>query len=598
MTIVQVTRIFAVGLAVVLTATGLWAAGAEEESGAAAEKEYVTDPSTGKQVVKPEYGGTLTTVMNKRPETHGDSWVSHANGLVSGLVTDKLGQADWATDRSVLAFTTYFPANVVTGHLAESWENPDPLTYIYKLHDNVFFHDKPPVNGRQLTADDMAWNYERLFGIGRFAGQEPAPHTWGTKAIPVESVTATDELTFVIKLSQPFADTGRQLFDECHVRAFAPETFDTLDDPNKLIGTGPFTMVEADLGSSITYDRNPNYWKDDEKYPGNRLPYYDRIVVLTMGDEATRLAALRSGQVDFIGESGVARIASIASVVDLQKSNPGMQAWSIAFRNETSLSMKLTEAGPLQDIRVRHALQMAIDNETVRDNYFSGFGEWKPMGPIGPAWAGYHNAFDTWPDEISQYWVYDPEGAERLLDEAGYPRGADGVRFRTSLWVNAQRANVGYHELQVGYWKEIGVEVELTALDDATLGGKLNSGDWDGMVANWWSGADYGNLDSSLGSYRTGASFANGAFSFPEFDPRYAEYQAMTDPDAARRLAKELDMYVIEQHPYIWGVRVGSFNVAQPWVVGLNGEMQIGNCGWEGPLLRSWFDSQLKAELN
>ena len=166
------------------------------------------------------------------------------------------------------------------------------------------------MNGRQLTADDMAWNYERLFGIGRFAGQEPAPHTWGTKSIPVESVTATDELTFVIKLSRPYADTYRQLFDDCHVRAFAPETFDTLDDPNKLIGTGPFTMVEADLGSSITYDRNPNYWKDDEKYPGNRLPYVDRIVALTMGDEATRLAALRSGQVDFIGESGVARIAS------------------------------------------------------------------------------------------------------------------------------------------------------------------------------------------------------------------------------------------------------------------------------------------------
>ena len=128
-------------MVLVLTATGLWAAPAGEEPGAAAEKEYVTDPSTGKQVAKPEYGGTLTTVMNKRPETHGDSWVSHAHGLISGYVMDKLGQADWAIDRSVLAFTTYFPESVVTGHLAESWENPDPLTYIYKLRDNVFFHD-------------------------------------------------------------------------------------------------------------------------------------------------------------------------------------------------------------------------------------------------------------------------------------------------------------------------------------------------------------------------------------------------------------------------------------------------------------------------
>ena len=388
MSITQVTRICAVAVVLVLTATGLWAAPAGEESSAAAEKEYVTDPSTGKQLVKPEYGGTLTTVMNKRPETHGDSWVSHANGLVSGLVTDKLGQADWATDRSTLAFTTYFPANVVTGHLAESWENPDPLTYIYKLRDNVFFHDKPPVNGRQLTADDMAANYERLFGIGRFAGQEPAPHTWGTKAIPVESVTATDNLTFVIKLSQPFADTGRQLFDDCHVRAFAPETFDTLDDPNKLIGTGPFTMVEADLGSSITYDRNPNYWKDDEKYPGNRLPYYDRIVVLTMGDEATRLAALRSGQVDFVGESGVARIASVASVVDLQESNPGMQAWSIAFRNETSLSMKLTEEGPSKTSGcATHCRWRSTTRPsgTITFRASESGSQWGPSGQRGPA---------------------------------------------------------------------------------------------------------------------------------------------------------------------------------------------------------------------
>ena len=585
-------------LAFALVATVTFASGDSDDGAAmAAEKEYVTDPSTGKQVVKPEYGGTFRAVMNNLSLTHGDSWVSHGNGLISGLVTDKLGQADWATDRSILAFTTYFPASVVTGHLAESWENPDPLTYIYKLRDNVFFHDKPPVNGRQLTADDMAANYERLFGIGRFAGQEPAPHTWGTKSIPIESVTATDELTFEIKLSQPYADTYRSLFDECHVRAFAPETFDTLDDPNKLIGTGPFTMVEADLGSSITYDRNPNYWKDDEKFPGNRLPYVDRIVVLTMGDEATRLAALRSGQVDFVGEAGVARIASITSVLDLQKSNPGMQAWPIAFRNETSLVMKIPNEGPLSDVRVRHALQMAIDNETIRDNYFSGFGEWKPMGPIGPAWAGYHNAFDTWPEEIKQNWVYDPEGAERLLDEAGYPRGADGVRFRTSMWVNAQRANVGYHELQVGYWKEIGVEVELNVLDGATLTGKLNSGDWDGMAASWWSGADYGNLTSSLGSYRSGASFANGAYDNLGFDTKWMELEA-TSGDEYRRLAKELDLWVIEQHPYIWGVRVGSFNVAQPWIVGHNGEMQIGNCGWEGTYNRLWIDSQLKAELN
>ena len=567
-------------------------------SAVAAEKEMVKDPSTGMMVLKPQHGGTLTAVLLTRPYDHGDSWVTHGAGLVSGPVTDKIGQADWALDRSLNNFTTYWPKSAVTGHLAESWENPDPLTYIYKLRDNVFFHDKPPVNGRQLTADDLAANYDRLQGIGRFAGQDPAVHTWGTRSVPMESATATDKLTLVIKLSKPHPDTHRQLFDDCHIRAFPPETFDTLDDANELIGTGPFMMDEFVSATSITYDRNPNYWKDDEKFPGNRLPYVDKLVLLQMSDQATIIAALRSGQVDITGEMGVARIQSIASALELQKTNPGMQLFPIAFRNETTSGIKISAGGPLSDVRVRRALQMALDNETIRDTYFYGFGEWKAQGPIGPLWVGYHNAFDTWPEELQGYYSYDQEGAERLLDEADYPRGADGVRFRTSMWQNAARSDIGYHELQVGYWKKIGVEVELNVLDNATLLGKMNSGDWEGMTGWWNAGADYSQLDSGIGSYRSDGPVW-GAYNDSVFDTKWQEVvAASSDENEYRRLAKKLDLYVLEQHFYIWGVKVPTFNVAQPWIVGYNGEMGIGNCGWEGPYNRLWIDSELKDELN
>ena len=307
------------------------------------------------------------------------------------------------------------------------------MTYIYKIRDNVFFHDKPPVSGRQFTADDMAANYERQFGIGRFADQEPAAFSWGTKLIPMESVTATDKLTLVIKLSRPYEDTHRQLFDECQVWAYPPETFDMIDDANNVIGTGPFIMDEFVSGTSVTLDRNPNYWKDDEKFPGNRLPYVDKLVLLMMGEETTRIAALRSGQVDITGSLGVAGIKSISTVADLKERNPELQIWPIVFRSETSLAMR-QDRPPLNDVRVRHALQMAIDLETINDNYFSGLGEWQPMGPLGPSWVGYNNPFDTWPEELKKFWSsYDPAGAERLLDKAGYPRGADGVRFKTEI---------------------------------------------------------------------------------------------------------------------------------------------------------------------
>jgi len=357
------------------------------------------------------------------------------------------------------------------------------------------------VNGRQLTADDMAWNYERLHGIGRFAGEEPAPQPWGTRSILIESVTATDELTFEIKHSRPWADTHRALFDDCHIRAFAPETLDTLDDPNKLIGSGPFTMVEADLGSSITYDRNPNYWKDDEKFPGNRLPDVDRIVVLTMGDEATRLAALRLGQVDVVGEFGVARIASIQSVLDLQESNPGMQAWSIAFRNETASAIKIPSDGPsaTSGCATHCRWRSTTRRSETRTSMASESGsQWDPSGQRGPAIT---TPSIPGPKRSSSTGSTTRTAPMRLLDEAGYPRGADGVRFRTSMWLHAQRADIGYHELQVGYWMEIGVEVELNALGGAALNGKLNSPDWEGMTWGWSAGADYGRLESSLGSY-------------------------------------------------------------------------------------------------
>jgi ABC-type transport system substrate-binding protein len=353
-------------------------------------------------------------------------------------------------------------------------------------------------------------------------------------------------------------------------------------------------MDEFVSGISVTFDRNPNYWKDDEKFPGNRLPYVDRLVMLVMGDQATRLAALRSAQVDLSGWNGGAQITSISSVLELQKTNPDMQFFPIAFRSEVSSPMNICAGGPLSDVRVRHALQMAIDLETLNDNYFSGFGEWQPMGPIGPTWVGYHNAFDTWPEELKKFYSYDPEGAERLLDEAGYPRAADGVRFRTSILTNGDRSDLGFMELVAGYWKEIGVEADIEAPANATYVARKNE-DWEGLSDLWSVGADYPDLFPIEG-LRVGPGGRGGVVD-PKFHAMWDEVEAAIG-DEQQRLAKALDMYAIEQHLYLWGVRVLSFDVGQPWIAGLNGEQQLGACGATQLYSRMWIDSQLKAELN
>ena len=116
---------------------------------------------------------------------------------------------------------------------------------------------------------------------------------------------------------------------------------------------------------------------------------------------------------------------------------------------------------------------MAIDLETINNTYFGGFAKWEPMGHIGYAFPGWYTPFEEWPEEVKQYYRYDPEGAEKLLDEAGYPRGADGVRFKVTHDHRYPNYDLGYAEIAAGYWAEIGVEVTIQILLTRLLGSVL-----------------------------------------------------------------------------------------------------------------------------
>ena len=138
------------------------------------------------------------------------------------------------------------------------------------------------------------------------------------------------------------------------------------------------------------------------------------------------------------------------------------------------------------------------------------------------------------------------------------------------------------------------MEAEIKALDNAAFVGRHGAGDFEGMIDRWQAGSDQ-DLANILGGLRAGPG-DNGGVVDPKFHAMWDEVAAASG-DEQRRLAKELDMYAIEQHMYLWGPRVPKFNIAQPWIAGYNGEMQVGNCGQTVPYSRMWIDSQLKAEL-
>ena len=582
----------------VLIATGLGASPAgEEEPAAAMEKEMVRDPATGKMVSAPEYGGTLTYANGGGTPANADTHFLHVQAMVTSATTEKLGIMDWAIDRDVFSFrNTYIPLSVYRPHLAESWDTPDPLTIIFNIRKGVNWQDKAPMNGREFTADDVVFNFHRLLGLGEFAEAGPSPFTYQRPA--AESVTATDRYTVVIKLPEPSSAALGQYLGIGLTYMNAPEVIQEhgdVKDWRNLVGTGPYLLTDWTEGSSFTFQKNPDYWKDDEKYPGNRLPYIDEIQGLIILEEATYLAGLRTGKIDFLGfPVGVSDIASVEVLDSLQKSNPEivLQAWW--DRSENSYAIDASKP-PFDDVRVRRAMQMAIDLEGIDRSVYQGTSAWQPQGIIGEGVSGYFTPFEEWQEAVKSGYRYDPAGAEALLDEAGYPRGADGTRFKTVL-NHLYRFPLGFSELAATYWADIGVDVEINVLDEAGASPARRDRTWEGLIYH-----TMGNNTEPLGFVRQMVHSSSHedlhGIRYPELDALLDAAQATDSEEERQRLVKEVDMYTMENHWWIWGPKAGKYMSHQPWVVGFNGETWLGFMDRLTILARLWIDSELKAEM-
>ena len=431
--------------------------------------EMVKDPSTGKMVTAPEYGGTLTLPYNQKDLAPIDPFYDGGRPAwwISG-VNDKLAHmGNWAIDRDEFGFNSgFFPLDVMTGNLVESWETPDPLTIVFHIRKGVHWQDKPPMNGRALTAQDVEFTFRRIKGWGKEG--EPLQQ-FDIFRMPVESITATDKWTVVVKMEEPSLEAVPSFASGTMAFILPPEVIEQHGDYRdwrNVVGTGPFMLTDVVEGVSMTRTKNPDYWGHDEKYPENRLPYVDEVRSLFMGDEATLLAALRSGQIDMLHYYGGTTIGSMDTVRSLQRTNPELQLGQIWVANVSAAAMNIRKP-PFDDIRVRQAMQMALDLETINETYYGGFANTTPKGVMGHELTGFYVPFEEWPEELKKTYRYDPEGAEALLDAAGYPRGADGVRFKTS-YVLRNVFDIGIIEVLAGYWDAIGVKVEITPVDTPT----------------------------------------------------------------------------------------------------------------------------------
>ena len=593
-----VKKCVAILIGLALTATGLWAGGAEEEPAAAADKKYVTDPSTGKVVVAPQYGGTITFARGDEPA--GPDVVIHgpwAQAYVSGVL-EKLARGDWAIDREEFDFKSHYtPLSALTGQLAESWSQPDPLTYIVTLRQGVHWHDKPPMNGRELTADDVVYNVHRITGTGSGFTEL---NEWATdwKGVQLESIQATDKWTVVFKLKELNLGALAAIVDEGRVGwIYPPEVVrehGDVTDWRNLVGTGPLMLTDWTEGSSITWEKNPDYWGYDEKYPQNRLPYIDQLTGLIMPEEATRLAALRTGRVDYIGPIGASTMRTLDKVESLQRTNPEIVIDPLISRSNNGLGMNV-QLPPFDDIRVRKALQMAINLEEIGSAYYKGYADMVPQGSANRAFRCCVTQFEDWPEDVKKVFDYDPEGAEALLDDAGYPRDADGIRFQTSL-AHVDSYDLNYVQLVASYWAKIGVDVEIEVYPPAEHGALVRARDYE-MINSEAAGRTTGPPLSWWHYRYTPGSFDKSNVDDPWYTAKVEAAGKATTLEEYYRLVKELDQYAVEQFWQTWGGAAPQYVAFQPWLVGFNGEMALGRAQYNTVFTRLWIDQDLKEAM-
>jgi peptide/nickel transport system substrate-binding protein len=346
--------------------------------------------------------------------------------------------------------------------LAESWTQANDTTYIFKLKKGVRWHNKPPVNGREFTADDVKYTYERFLTIPNNANKPVLEY--------VDKIDAVDKYTVKFTLKEPnawfldlLASTSTWIVaKEC------VEKFGDLKKVESVVGTGPWMLDRWEPNVKIVFSRHPNY-----HFPG--LPYADNVEWLIDKDPASRLATWLSGKSDFGPEYQHAVRWLDAPVARQRK--PGLQTAEYTWLTAGATGFKLANP-PFNDIRVRRALSRATNLAEVFESLAFSQGHWTPNPAVPAAFADWSIPLDQLSPEGKKLYEYSTADAKRLLAEAGHPNG-----FKTT--VEAPPVVYGpdfddFVQITLKNWKAAGIDADLKpkeygAFITSTIFGKFDN---------------------------------------------------------------------------------------------------------------------------
>jgi peptide/nickel transport system substrate-binding protein len=534
---------------------------------------------------EPHYGGVLNvgTVSITLSALSWDpadwTWKSnHDTGLVrEHLFAGDLSQSVRHGGPHSFISDAYIPSEALRGELAERWYWEDDLTVIVELRKGIMWHDKPGVmRARELVADDIVFSYELV---------AESPRKIPTYFDHIRSVEARDRYTVVFHFRE-FNAEWEYRFGYGYYSSIVPR--ETADIDRKtwrtVVGTGPFTLSRYIQANSQVHDRNPDYW-DRERINGRDypIPFVDQVIYRIIKDEATYLTALRTGQLDIL-ES----IRWIA-VEHLQKTTPELQwnRWLSTGGNFMSLRV---DRKPFDDVRVRRALNLAVNQQEIVDLFYGGHAELMAY-PQHPEYGPYFQPLDDMPESVQDLFTYNPETARQLLTEAGYP---NGFEFHVQV-CSCSSSDMDLIPLLEDYLAQVGVRMTIQPMEYASF---LSAMTTRTHAPGYLMGSGHVNPTTTLRkSFVTGQTWNPSMYSDPSFDQRVADMHRTRDEEERIRIARELTVEILDQAPYIWLPIQYNYTAWWPWVRNYAGELRVGAVR-PGPIYaRIWIDHELKREL-
>ena len=545
----------------------------------------------------PTYGG-LITIRMPRDITNFDPYNASQLPTCESGYYEKLLADNWTMDPAVYDYRAR-PATInnMAGQLAQSWEFTDSSTLVFHLRQGVHWQDITPVNGREFTADDVAYHFQRQNGWG--PGMTPSPfQSVGTPFMNLISVTATDKYTavfkwkvsnpeYIIEAMQSFA-TGLDMEAKEAVQLWG-----NVNDWHHAIGTGPFLLTDFVSGSSATLTKNPNYWGYDERYPKNKLPYIDTLKVLIIPDNSTALAAIRSGKIEAIDQ------VAIQDALSMQKTSAKVLQTQIPPTANNVLSPR-NDVKPFTDIRVREAMQKAIDLPTIASSYFLGYADATPASLASNHMIGWGFPYNLWSQDLKDQYTYDPTAAKKLLADAGYPTG-----FNTNI-VAAQSSDMDLLQIIKSYLAAVGINMEIRPMDQTSWTNFVFANHKQDQMSTR-GGGELGQVSEPL--RQIGSFVSNQAGNYPMVtDPTYDAFNnnavAATSVAQAQQVFKDACQYVAGQHYEICLPAANTFGLFQPWLKGYYGQYDSISGGTVGGHLlgfycaRFWINQNLKSAGN